>query len=297
MQGRVVIFGGSGFIGSKLTTLLLNNNFAVTVVCSNLKKAFKTLPKHSNLCVQKVDLFCKDDLTKVITDQDIVINLIGKLHEVQKDDFVRFHTYFASLLASLVTNDKKLIHISALGTEQAAATSKYAKTKLDGEAAVCNLSQNYVIIRPSLVFGKGDGFFNLFSKMSKFSPFLPLIGGGKTNFAPVFIEDLTMAILAIINNWQSYKNTIIQAAGPQKASFKSILQFILQSKGRKRALITLPFAIANLQAKLLNLFNIKIITPDQVELLKYNNLPSDKYLNIDCLIKNPANFKALPCFF
>ncbi len=297
MQKRILIFGGSGFIGCELVYLLLKNNFLVTVVCSNLTKAQKCLPKNPNLTIKVIDIFHMSSLKAAIENSDFIVNLIGKLYEVKKNDFYQFHTHFPSLLASVVKENQRLIHISALGIELSCKTSIYAKTKLDGEMQICQNSKNYSIIRPSVVFGNRDNFFNLFSRMSKFSPFLPLIGGGKTEFMPIYVGDLVNAIFAIIKNQNLCHNNIMEAAGPDLASFKSIIEFILNTKQRKRILINLPFAIAKLEARLINLFKIMLLTCDQVELLKYNNKRSDKYDNIDTIIGNLTSYKTIKPYF
>lgn len=119
--------------------------------------------------------------------------------------------------------------------------------------------------------------------MAKISPFLPLIAGGKSKFTPIYVKDLTKSIIFLVED-KKYNNQIFEAYGPKIANFKELLQFILKIINKRRILLNLPFVIAQLQAKFLNLFKIYLLTPDQVELLKYDNIMSSKYSNIDQII-------------
>ena len=159
--------------------------------------------------------------------------------------------------------------------------------------AIIKNSKNYNIIKPSIVFGDCDNFFNLFAKMSKTSPFLPLIGGGKAKFSPIYVEDLVKSIALLVEDNKKYKNKIFESYGPDTSSFKELMQFILKITGRRRFLINLPFSIAKIQATLLNMFRIYLLTPDQVELLKYDNIASNKHDNIDKIIGNLKSFKQI----
>ncbi len=144
-----------------------------------------------------------------IKEYDVIINLIGKLFEKKKGDFDKFHHQFPKLLSKNIDKNQLFIHISALGVEKSFKSSLYAKSKLEGEQQIVkNLENNYVIIKPSIIFGENDNFFNLFAQMSKFSPILPLIGGGEAKFAPIYVKDLTASILAIINNKKQYQDNI-----------------------------------------------------------------------------------------
>ena len=290
---KVVIFGGSGFIGRSLVKLLLNNSFFVVVVCSNGAKAQNVLPQSNNLKINTLDIFNQEEVNNAVKNCDIVVNLIGKLYEVKKGDFTNFHTKFTQILSKALKDGQQIIHISALAIEQSCATSIYAQTKLDGEGVIASQCNNYTIIRPSIVFGEGDGFFGLFAKMAKFTPFLPLIGGGRALFSPIFVEDISGTILFIMQNPLACKNKILQAAGNEVATFKDLINFTLKTTNKKRFLLNIPFCIAKLQAKLLNFFRIFILTSDQVELLKYNNIKTEKYDNIDSLVKNLKSYKQI----
>lgn len=221
-------------------------------------------------------------------DYDVIINLIGKLFEAKKG----FLHEFPRLLSQAISSKQHLIHISALGIEKSSEMSIYAKTKLDGQKAIIKNCKNYNIIKPSIVF-ENDNFFNLFAKMAKISPFLPIIGGGKAKFSPVYVEDLAKSIVFLAEDNKKYQNQIFESYGPNTSSFKELMQFILKTAGRKRLLINLPFTLAKLQANLINLFKIYLLTPDQVELLKYDNIASHEYDNIDKIIGNLKSYEEI----
>lgn len=286
---KILIFGGSGFLGSSITKLLLNNGYEICVVCRNLSKAADNLIQHKNLTIKKIDIFAEDSLKALVAKHDIIINLIGKLYEEKKNDFQKYHVDFPQILASY-TKNKRLIHLSALAIESSSTSSIYAKTKLAGEQAIIQESKNYIIIKPSIIFGENDNFFNLFARISKFSPFLPLIGGGKTLFSPIYAEDIANSVLVLCEN-SNYKNQIFEAYGDENVSFKEILEFILQVTHKKRMLVTLPFTIAKFEAKILHFCKIYLLTEDQVELLKYDNISTGKYNNINSLKINLTNYK------
>ena len=179
-----------------------------------------------------------------------------------------------------------------MGIEESAQTSSYAKTKLAGEKAITEHAKNYTILKPSIVFGEQDNFFNLFNNMSKISPFMPLIGNGVAKFTPVYVKDLIAAISTITNRHQEYNHQIFEAYGHETASFKELIKFILHTTNRKRLLIPLPFALAKAQAHIINC-RIYLLTADQVELLKYDNVASNKYNNIDNIIGELTSYRQI----
>ncbi|MDA9817653.1 sugar nucleotide-binding protein [Flavobacteriaceae bacterium] len=246
-----------------------------------------------DLQIQTIDIFNENVVKNLVKDYDVIINLIGKLFEAKKGDFSKFHHKFPECLSKTISDKQHLIHVSALGIEDSCKTSIYAQTKLDGQKAIIKNSKNYNIMKPSIVFGKNDNFFNLFAKISKTSPFLPLIGGGKAKFAPIYVEDLAKSIVLLAEDGKKYKNKIFESYGHDSSSFKELMQFIIKTTGRKRFLIKLPFFIAKIQARLLNLFKIYLLTSDQVELLKYDNIASNKHDNIDKIIGNLKSFKKI----
>lgn len=293
MNKKILIFGGSGFIGSSLTKALLDKDYKVLVICRHKDEALESIGKRKNFRTQSVDVFNDADVKKVVKKSDVVVNLIGKLFETEKDDFRNYHYILPDRLSKIIPSSKQFIHISALGVEKSAQTSVYAATKLEGQNAVIKNSKNYNILKPSIVFGEKDNFFNQFARMAKSSPFIPLIGGGKTKFAPIYVEDLVSSIVFLIEHNKKYKNKVFEAHGPKKLTFKQLIEFILKTLHKKRLLVTLPFPLAKSLGKFMNLFKIYRLTPDQVELLKYDNICSKSYDNIDVLIGKLADYKKI----
>jgi len=290
MTKKVIIFGGAGFVGSELTKTLLSSGFQVTVVCTNLVAAEKKLGEHPKLFLQKINIFDDDSLNNILKDQHVIINLIGKLFESHKNDFQNFHYIFVKKLCSCLDNNQHLIHISSLGVVKSQQVSHYAKTKFAAENHIRSHAHKYNIIKPSIIFGEHDNFFNMFFVMAKFSPLLPLISGGKTKFSPVYVKDLAKAIKIIMDG--KYINETYAACGPDTSNFKELLQFILNTTQKKRILFPIPSSIAKIQAYLMNNVGIYILTPDQVNLLQFDNVNSN-LKNIDTLVGKLSSYKKI----
>lgn len=291
MTKNILLFGGSGFVGSDLSNYLLQENYKISIICRNKNNAIQNISNNKNFKIVNIDIFDKNKLEDLVKDYDIIINLIGKLFEKKKNDFDKFHHKLPELLSKIISNKQHLIHISALAIENSAKTSLYAKSKLNGEKKIIQNCKSYNIIKPSIIFGKKDNFFNQFAKMTKILPFLPIIGGGKSKFSPIYVKDLNKFILFLIENNKKYQNKVFEAAGNDIVSFRDLMKFILKTINKKRFLLNLPFPIAKLQAKFLNLFKIYLLTSDQVELLRYDNIASDKYDNINKIIGKLHSYK------
>jgi NADH dehydrogenase len=165
---------------------------------------------------------------------------------------------------------KALVHISAVGAD-ANSESKYARSKAEGEARLREAFPDAVILRPSIVFGPEDDFFNRFAALARLMPALPLIGGGHTKFQPVFVGDVAQAIVKSLDD-ASTRGRTYELGGPNVYSFRQILEFILRETGRKRLLLPLPFGLAKFQAFFLQMMPKPMLTPDQVTLLKKDNV-------------------------
>jgi NADH dehydrogenase len=163
-----------------------------------------------------------------------------------------------------------MVHVSAIGADENSA-SRYARSKAMGEKAVLAAIPGATIVRPSIVFGPEDDFFNRFAALARFSPVLPLIGGGHTRFQPVFAGDVATAI-AMAANGETRPGATYELGGPETLTFKELMQFVLATIERRRMLVPLPFALARLQASLLQFLPKPPLTPDQVELLKSDNV-------------------------
>ena len=166
---------------------------------------------------------------------------------------------------------KRLVHISSIGAD-AKSASAYARTKAEGETAVRQNFPAATILRPSIVFGPEDNFFNRFAKMAQVSPILPLIGGA-TKFQPVYVDDVAAAVMRVLED-DATAGKIYELGGPRIYSFRELLEIMLREIGRRRCLVGLPFSLAMLQAAFLQLLPNPMLTVDQVRLLKHDNVVS-----------------------
>jgi len=174
---------------------------------------------------------------------------------------------------------RSFVHISALGADKA-GKSKYARTKILGERAVLSAFPRAVILRPSVVFGPEDDFFNLFARMSVCSPFLPAIGGGKTKFQPVYAGDVASAIVAALEN-PAADGKVFELGGPYIYTFRTLLQYVLELTGRERTILPVPFALARVLAAFAQFLPVPPLTPDQVKLLQSDNVVDPKALDFE----------------
>ena len=275
-----LIFGGSGQIGRHLIRKLTKNNYKVTVVTRNLHQKgyiIKTQANAGYIDIVEANIFDEKKIRKLFVQTDICINLIGILYESGKGNtFKNIHSIFPSILAKLCKEYKvqQFIHLSALGINNA-IDSEYAKSKLEGES---NIQKNFplaTILRPSVVYSVDDNFTTNFMTLLSRLPFFPLYYNGNTKFIPIHCSDLTDTIYHVIS--KNIYSKIIECIGPETLSLKEILIRLLKLINKKRLLIPLPFFAANMSAKLFQLFPKPLLTVDQLILLKYDNILSNKY--------------------
>jgi uncharacterized protein YbjT (DUF2867 family) len=290
-----LIFGGSGQIGRHLIRKLTKNNYKVTVVTRNLHQkgyVIKTQANAGYIDIVEANIFDEKKIRKLFTQTDICINLIGILYESGKGNtFKNIHSIFPSILAKLCKEYKvqQFIHLSALGINDA-IDSKYAKSKLEGEI---NIQKNFplaTILRPSVVYSVDDNFTTNFMTLLGRLPFFPLYYNGDTKFTPIHCSDLTDTIFHVIS--KNIHSKIIECVGPDVISLKAILQKLLKLINKNRLLIPFPFFAANISAKLFQLFPKPLLTVDQLILLKYDNISSNKYqTNSDVGVPSTRQFE------
>jgi NADH dehydrogenase len=290
-----LIFGGSGQIGRHLIRKLTKNNYKVTVVTRNLHQkgyVIKTQANAGYIDIVEANIFEEKKIRKLFTQTDICINLIGILYESGKGNtFKNIHSIFPSILAKLCKEYKvqQFIHLSALGINDA-IDSKYAKSKLEGEI---NIQKNFplaTILRPSVVYSVDDNFTTNFMTLLGRLPFFPLYYNGDTKFTPIHCSDLTDTIFHVIS--KNIHSKIIECVGPDVISLKAILQKLLKLINKNRLLIPFPFFAANISAKLFQLFPKPLLTVDQLILLKYDNISSNKYqTNSDVGVPSTRQFE------
>jgi NADH dehydrogenase len=275
----IVVFGGSGFIGRYVVKQLARAGFRVRVPMRrpHLGQDLRVLGDVGQIHLMQANVRFPDSIAAALEGADGVVNLVGVLHEHGKQDFQTMHVAASEAIAAAVkaAGVKRLVQVSSIGADPR-AKAKYARTMGEAEAAVRALVPGAVILRPSIVFGPEDNFFNRFADMSKFSPFLPLIGGGKTKFQPVHVQDVADAVVKSLTRADVAGRTF-ELGGPRVYSFRELLDFVQKTVDRKR----LYFPLASFIAKPLGMlfgFGAKVlpiappITGDQVQMLKTDNI-------------------------
>ena len=294
-QKIATIFGASGFIVRHLIRSLTEKDFRIIAATRSpyLYGYLKPLGNPGQIDLEKVNLFEEENLRTLIKNSDVVINLVGILYENKKQKFENIHVKFPSLLTKLCNeqNIKKLVHISALGINET-ANSQYMQSKLKGEKNILNNFNRSVILRPSIIFGPEDKFFNQFAALAEFFHALPLIGGGLTYFQPIYVGDVVKSIVTILEKEEINKN-IYELGGPQTFTFKELMEILLKQIKKKRFLVPIPFSFAKFQAKILQLLPKPLLTTDQVEMLKYDNIVTNKYPTLKDLKISPKTLESV----
>ena len=217
--------------------------------------------------------------------------MIGILNEDRKNEFFKVHSELPGLISKIANEEEvnQFIHMSSLGIE-IVENSNYAKSKLDGENIVRSNFKNSIIIKPSIVFSVDDNFTTQFMSLFNFLPAIPLYYSGNTRFTPIHVSDLTEIILNLIN--KNITNLTLECIGPEVLTFKQILSKLLKATKKKRVLFPLPYPLAKLSAKIFQILPKPLITEDQLNLLKYDNIVSGKHkTNIDLSLNPTKNFE------
>ena len=285
MKGKnILVFGGSGQIGRNLIRKLTKNNHRVTVVTRNLHKKGYILKTQGNpgyIEVVESNIFDEQNLSYLVENKDICINLVGILFEKKNNTFRNIHINFPSVLSKVCEKNsiEQLIHVSALGIDNA-KDSHYANSKLEGEQEIKRNFKNVTILRPSIVYSVDDNFTTQLMTLISYLPVFPIYYNGKTKFRPIHCSDFTEIILKIINE-KIYLNTI-ECVGPEEMSFKKILLTLMKLINKKRILLPFPTTIAKVTAAFFELFPHPLLTIDQLNTLKYDNVLSGNFKsNID----------------
>jgi NADH dehydrogenase len=297
-QKTVCIFGGSGFIGKYVTQDLARAGYRIKVVTRIPESAYalKTYGNVGQVVAVNCNYRDQASLEAVIDGCDTVINLTGILFEKRRSKFQYVHCDLPKNIAEICAekNVQKFIHVSACGVDK--ANSKYAASKCAGEKQVLESYPSATILRPSVVFGPGDSFFNMFAKLASFLPFLPLIGGGKTKFQPVYVGDISEAITNIVASQNdNFLGKTYELCGPDIVSFKEIYQLLLSEINRNTTLVRVPWAVAKIQGFFFGLLPKPLLTVDQVRSLKTDNIMSKDALSLkDIGVESTAMRTILP---
>ncbi|ODN70258.1 complex I NDUFA9 subunit family protein [Methylobrevis pamukkalensis] len=276
-SGRLVtVFGGSGFIGRYVVRSLARRGWRVRVAVRrpDLAGHLQPLGTVGQIHAVQANLRYRASVEAAVKGADAVVNLVGILAPSGRQSFEAVQAFGARAIAEAcrAAGITHLVHVSAIGAD-AGSASAYARTKAAGEAAVREAVPTAVILRPSIVFGPEDGFFNKFAAMARLSPVLPLIGGGETMFQPVYVADVGEAA-AIAVEGGATPGAVYELGGPEAMSFRDCLETVCEETGRKRLLLSIPFAVAETGAKFTDWLPGAPITRDQIELLKTDNLVS-----------------------
>ena len=271
----ITIYGGSGFLGRHVVRALAKRGYRIRVAVRRPELAghLQPLGLVGQINTVQANIRNAASVEAAARGAHVLINLVGILFERGRQRFDAVHTQGAENIAQAAkTNGARLVHVSAIGADEK-SPSRYARSKAKAEELVLAAQPSAVIMRPSVIFGPEDDFFNRFAALARISPVLPLIGGGKTHFQPVFVGDVAAAITeAVAGN--ARPGTVYELGGPDVRTFKELIQFVLKTTERKRLLVPLPFFVAKLQAAFLQFAPKPMLTPDQVELLRVDNVVS-----------------------
>lgn len=270
MGQRVCIIGGSGFVGRSIVHEAISQGHQVTVACRHPERARSLLLSCERLV--RADIADGSGLDDAVQGADVVINLVGLLFEKGRYNFEAVHVQGTERVLAACKNAavSQYLHMSALGAGQVGG-SKYSMTKAAAEALVGTESGfAWTIFRPSIIYGSGDSFFNKFKEMTTALPVLPVISGD-TRFQPVWVQDVARAFVASIGN-KHVKGKTFELAGPTAYTFQQLLEMLMATLGRKRLLIRMPGAAAQLMAIMSRFLPTPLITSDQLTLLKHDNV-------------------------
>jgi len=277
LETLVAVFGGSGFLGRHVVRALAKRGYRVRVAVRRPELAgyLQPMGRVGQIHAVQANLRYPDSIAAVVRDADAVINLVGILFERGQQRFGTVMTAGAQSVARAAQAvSAPLVHVSAIGADEK-STSRYARAKAEGERLVLNAHKDAVVVRPSIVFGPEDDFFNRFAALARMAPALPLVSGGATRMQPVFAGDVAEAIARAIDG-DLRGGLVYELGGPNVRAFKELMQFVLATAQRRRLLIPVPFALMKLQALFLQFLPKPPITPDQVELLKRDNIVSEE---------------------
>ena len=273
----ITIIGGSGFVGRHIVRALARRGYRIRVACRrpDLAGHLQPLGNTGQIMAVQANVRYPASLAAACEGAFAVINLTGVLYSAGAQSFDSVHVFGAeaSARAAKAAKARLFIQMSAIGADEN-SSAEYARSKAEGEKRARANFPGAIVLRPSIVFGPEDSFFNRFADMARFSPFLPLIGGGETRFAPVFAGDVGEAVARLIDAGEATGETY-ELGGPEVFTFRQLMQFTLDTISRSRLLLTVPWSVARLQAAVLGLLPKPLLTADQVELLKTDNVVSE----------------------
>jgi NADH dehydrogenase len=284
-QQLVTVFGGSGFVGRHVVRALVQRGYRVRVAVRrpDLAGFLQPLGTVGQIHAVQANLRYPDSVAAAVKGADAVVNLVGILQEGGRQSFtgVQANGARAVAQASAAAGISRVVHVSAIGATSD-SRSLYARSKAEGEAAVQAAVPGSVVLRPSIMFGPEDGFFNRFASLARMLPVLPLVGGGETKFQPVFVGDVAEAVARAVDG-SVVGGRVYELGGPEVKTFRELVAYICEVTDRKPLLVSLPFPLARIQARLLEIVHTLtlgllpgplMLTRDQVTLLESDNVVS-----------------------
>ncbi|MES0810029.1 complex I NDUFA9 subunit family protein [Roseibium sp. SCPC15] len=278
LNGKLVtVFGGSGFLGRHIVQALAKRGYRVRAAVRrpDLATHLQPLGAPGQIMPVQANLRYRWSIDRAVIGSDAVVNAVGILAPTGKQSFDAVQAFGPRAIAEAARSAglSGITHLSAIGAN-AESTSAYARTKAAGEAGILETLPDSIILRPSIVFGPEDNFFNQFAGMARISPSLPLIGGGETKFQPVYVCDVAEAVARAVDGELSAGATY-ELGGPEIKSFRECLEDMLEVTRRSRFLMPIPFRVASIMGRIMQNFPGAPLTADQVELLKSDNVVSD----------------------
>ena len=272
----VTVYGGSGFLGRHVVRALAKRHYRIRVAVRRPELAgyLQPLGRVGQIHAVQANLRNASSVEAAARDAHVIVNLVGILFERGRQSFDAVHAYGAEQVALAANaHAAQMIQVSAIGADEN-SVSAYARSKAKAEQSVLAAQPSAIIMRPSIMFGPEDDFFNRFASLARMSPALPLIGGGLTRFQPAFVGDVATAIADAVDG-NARPGTIYELGGPDVRTFKELMEFVLATIERKRLLMPIPFFVARMQAMFLQYLPKPLLTPDQVELLRSDNIVSE----------------------
>jgi uncharacterized protein YbjT (DUF2867 family) len=272
----VTVFGGSGFLGRHVVRALANRGYRLRVAVRRpeLTGYLRPMGKVGQIQAVQANVRYPQSVAAAMRDADAAVNLVGILFERGQQRFDAVQAAGAETVALAAKSaGAPLVHVSAIGAD-ANSTAQYARTKAEGERRVRAAQPESVIMRPAILFGPEDDFFNRFAALARIAPALPLPGGGHTRFQPLYAGDAAEAIALAVDGGTK-PGTIYELGGPDVHTFRDVMEFVLATIRRRRLLIPVPFEVLRMQAAFAQFLPKPPITPDQVEMLKGDNVVSD----------------------
>jgi uncharacterized protein YbjT (DUF2867 family) len=276
IETLVTVFGGSGFLGRHVVRALANRGYRIRVAVRRpgLAGYLQPMGRVGQIHAVQANLRYPDSVAAALRDADVAVNLVGLMLQRGRQRFDTLMAEGAETVAKAASAiGAPLVHVSSLSADPN-STSHYARAKAEGEERVRAAQSAAIIVRPSVIFGPEDDFFNRFGAMSRLSPALPLVGGGHTRMQPVFAGDVAAGVAKAVDG-DLKPGTTYEFGGPDVQTFRELMEFVLATVGRRRLLLPIPFGVMKVQAAVLQVLPNPPITPDQVELLRHDNVVSD----------------------